>query len=207
MSYFGFFSFRIGMFFQESRSPEYALFSLLFSGLYPPPRNKIRSFLCCYIVYFHFPFFWIRLIVRFSFVLWFILLFLQAFSLSLRKRFFVFFSSYMNLSLYDPTCFYFHFFLSNMHLYCADLRRGIPADSPLFQAFQRFRRRMPVPVVFARQEIRTSSGCAKSSSASPVALDAPWCPASRMVQRRGFCAAGWVDGAARECLLLRSGLG
>ena len=36
-----------------------------------------------------------------------------------------------------------------MHLYRADLRRGIPADPPLFQAFQRFRRRMPVPVVFA----------------------------------------------------------
>ena len=49
--------------------------------------------------------------------------------------------------------------------------------------------------LFLPQEIRTSSGCAKSSSASPVALDAPWCPASRMVQRRGFCAEGWVDGA------------
>ena len=45
--------------------------------------------------------------------------------------------------------FYFHFFLSNMHLYRADLRRRIPANSPLFQAFQHFRRRMPVPVVFA----------------------------------------------------------
>ena len=49
--------------------------------------------------------------------------------------------------------------------------------------------------LFLPQEIRTSSGCAKSSSASPVALDAPWCTASRMVQRRGFCAAGWFDGA------------
>lgn len=49
--------------------------------------------------------------------------------------------------------------------------------------------------LFLPQEIRTSSGCAKSSSASPVALDAPWCPASRMVQRREFCAADWVDGA------------
>ena len=54
-----------------------------------------------------------------------------------------------DLFLSNPPCFYFHFFLSNMHLYRADLRRGIPADPPLFQAFQRFRRRMPVPVVFA----------------------------------------------------------
>ena len=44
--------------------------------------------------------------------------------------------------------------------------------------------------LFLPQEIRTSPGCAKSSSASPVALEAPWCPASRMVQRRGFFAAG-----------------
>ena len=63
------------------------------------------------------------------------------FFILLYRRFFVFSVLYV--------LFYFHFFLSNMHLYRADLRRGIPADSPLFQAFQRFRRRMPVPVVFA----------------------------------------------------------
>ena len=82
------------------------------------------------------------------FVLWFIFLFLQVFPFYYINVF-SYFSVLYDLFLYNPTCFYFHFFLSNMHLYCADLRRGIPADSPLFQAFQRFRRRMPVPVVFA----------------------------------------------------------
>ena len=76
------------------------------------------------------------------------LAFSAVFPLLLRKRFFVFLVLH-DLFLSNPTCFYFHFFLSNMHLYRADLSRGIPANSPFFQAFQHFRRRMPVPVVFA----------------------------------------------------------
>lgn len=135
------------MFFQESCSPESSLFFPLFSSFYPPP-NKIWSFLYCYIVYLCFPFFLDSFNCVFLFVLWFIFLFLQFFPFYCINVF-SYFLVLHDLFLSNPTCFYFHFFLSNMHLYCADLRRGIPADSPLFQALQRFRRRMPVPVVFA----------------------------------------------------------
>ena len=88
------------------------------------------------------------------------------------------------------TSFYFHFFLSNMHLYRADLRCGIPADPPLFQAFQRFRRRMPVPVVFT------------AGNQDQLRL----CQIQQCFSRRVGCAVvpGVEDGAAEG--ILRSGM-
>ncbi len=109
--------------------------------------------------------------------------FSQVFSLLSYKRFFVFSVLYV--------LFYFHFFLSDLHLYRADLRRGIPADSPLFQAFQRFRRRMPIPVVFA------------AGNQDQLRL----CQIQQCFSRRVGCAVvpGVEDGAAEG--ILRGGLG
>ena len=135
------------MFFQKSCSLNMLCFPHCFSAFTPPTGQIFIIFILLYRL---------SLLSGFSdsfncvllFVLWFIFLFLQVFPFYYINVFSYFLVLY-NLFLSNPTCFYFHFFLSNMHLYCADLRRGIPADSPLFQAFQRFRRRMPVPVVFA----------------------------------------------------------
>ena len=124
----------------------------------------------------------VRFIVNLAFLRFFLFYYVNVFS---------YFLILYDLFLSNPSCFYFHFFLSNMHLYRADLRRGIPADSPLFQAFQRFRRRMPVPVVFA------------AGNQDQLRL----CKIQQCFSRRVGCAVvpGVEDGAAEG--ILRSELG
>lgn len=146
MSYFEFFPSELVCFSRNPVRLNILCFPIIFRFLPPPEQNSIISILLYRL--FLFSVFRIRLNVCFC-----LFYSLSCFFCSLFLFYYVNVFSYF-LVLYDlflsnPTCFYFHFFLSNMHLYRADLRRGIPADSPLFQAFQRFRRRMPVPVVFA----------------------------------------------------------
>ena len=146
MSYFEFFPSELVCFSRNPVRLNILCFPIIFRFLPPPEQNSIISILLYRL--FLFSVFRIRLNVCFC-----LFYSLSYFFCSLFIFYYVNVFSYF-LVLYDlflsnPTCFYFHFFLSNMHLYRADLRCGIPADSPLFQAFQRFRRRMPVPVVFA----------------------------------------------------------
>lgn len=172
-------SFSIGMFSLESCSPEYSLFSPLFSGFHPPRSNFNHFYIVIsFIFVFHFYCSFNRAIL---FILWLVLLF---------RSFFLFYHtdvfSYFQFCMY---CFIFTFFFPT----CTCIA---PTSAVEYQRIPRSSRRCSVSGagcpyrLFLPQEIRTTPGCAKSSSASPVALDAPWCPASRMVQRRGFCVAG-----------------
>ena len=174
-------SFSIGMFSLESCSPEYSLFSPLFFGIYPPPPDQnLTIFILLYRSFLFFIFI-VRLAVQFClFYGWFC--FFAGFFLFYHTNVF----SYFQFCMY---CFIFTFFFPT----CTCIA---PTSAVEYQRIPRSSRRCSVSGagcpyrLFLPQEIRTTPGCAKSSSASPVALEAPWCPASRMVQRRGFCVAG-----------------